>query len=64
MLCNITRLDDAKVSQIKAVEQKVGKTLLAYSCYNVSPADLSKDELAQISEAEQNLGVVLVAVKS
>lgn len=64
MLCNVTRLDDAKVQQIKAVEQKVGKTLLAYSCYNVSPADLSKDELAQISEAEQNLGVVLVAVKS
>lgn len=64
MLCNVTRLDDAKVSQIKAVEQEVGKTLLAYSCYNVAPADLNKDELLQISEAEKKLGMVLVAVKS
>jgi hypothetical protein len=64
MMCNVTRLDDAKVQQIKAVEQEVGKTLLAYSCYNVSPADLNKDELARISEAEQKLGVVLVAIKS
>lgn len=64
MLCNLTRLDDAKVQQIKAVEQEVGKTLLAYSCYNVAPADLNKDELLQISEAEKKLGMVLVAVKS
>lgn len=64
MLCNLTKLDDAKVQQIKAVEQKVGKTLLAYSCYNVAPADLNKDELSQISEAEQKLGVVLVAVRA
>jgi len=64
MLCNLTRLDETKVQQIKAVEQKVGKTLLAYSCYNVAPAELNKDELSQISEAEQKLGVVLVAVKA
>ena len=56
MLCNITKLDDAKVQELRAFEQKSGKTLTAYSCYNVSPADLSKDETAQISEAEKKLG--------
>lgn len=64
MLCNLSKLDDAKLQEIKTVEQKVGKTLLAYSCYNVAPADLSRDEISQITEAEKKLGVVLVAVKS
>jgi len=64
MLCNLSRLDDAKLQEIKNVEQKVGKTLLAYSCYNVAPADLSSDEMSLLTEAEKKLGVVLVAVKS
>ena len=64
MLCNLSKLDDAKLQEIKTVEQKVGKTLLAYSCYNVAPADLSRDEISQITEAEKKLGVVLVAVKA
>lgn len=64
MLCNLSKLDDAKLQEIKNVEQKVGKTLLAYSCYNVAPADLSRDEMSLITEAEKKLGVVLVAVKS
>jgi hypothetical protein len=64
MLCNLSKLDEAKLQEIRTVEQKVGKTLLAYSCYNVSPADLSGDEISQITEAEKKLGVVLVAVKT
>jgi hypothetical protein len=64
MLCNLSKLDDAKLQEIKTIEQKVGKTLLAYSCYNVAPADLSRDEISQITEAEKKLGVVLVAVKA
>jgi hypothetical protein len=64
MLCNLSKLDDAKLQEIKAVERKVGKTLLAYSCYNVAPADLDRDEISQITEAEKKLGVVLVAVKA
>ncbi|NJD54817.1 MAG: hypothetical protein FIA94_00225 [Nitrospirae bacterium] len=64
MLCNLSKLDDVKLQEIKNVEQKVGKTLLAYSCYNVAPADLSKDQISLIAEAEKKLGIVLVAVKA
>ena len=64
MLCNFSKLDEAKLQEIRTVEQKMGKTLLAYSCYNVSPANLSKDEIGQLTEAEKKLGVVLVAVKT
>jgi hypothetical protein len=64
MLCNLSKLDEAKLQEIRTVEQKVGKTLLAYNCYNVSPADLSSDEISQITEAEKKLGVVLIAVKT
>jgi hypothetical protein len=64
MLCNLSKLDEGKLREIRTVEQKVLKTLLAYICYNVSPADLSKDEISQIAEAEKKLGVVLVAVKT
>ncbi len=64
MLCNLSQLDETKLEEIRTVEQKVGKTLLAYSCYNVSPADVSKDEISQIAEAEKKLGVILVAVKT
>lgn len=64
MLCNLSSLDKGKIETIKSVEKKLGKTLLAYSCHSFTPADLSSNELAQISETEKKLGVVLVAVKS
>ena len=64
MLCNLSKLDEAKLQEVRTVEQKVGKTLLAYSCYNLSPADLSIDEITQLTEAEKKLGIVLVAVKA
>lgn len=64
MLCNLSRLDASKIETIKSVEQRLGKTLLAYNCYDVSPADLTKEEINQIAETERKLGVVLVAVKS
>lgn len=63
MLCGLSHLDEAKLEEIKSVEQKMGKTLLAYTCHDLGPEKLSDDEIAQIKEAEKNLGVVLVAVK-
>ena len=64
MLCSLSRLDDTKIKTIQSLEQKLGKPLLAYSCYSLAPADLTQDELKQITEAEQKLGLALVAVKS
>lgn len=64
MMCGLSRLDEGKLQAIQSMEQKLGKTLLAYTCHNIAPADLTGDELSQIAEMEKNLGVVLVAVKA
>jgi hypothetical protein len=64
MMCGLTRLDEGKLATIKSVEKNIGKTILAYECHDIKPAELSKDELAQLTETEKKLGVVLVAVKS
>lgn len=49
---------------IKALESRLGKTLLAFSELDqVQPDALSKDDLAAIQALEKQLGVVLVAVK-
>ncbi len=64
MMCALSRLDEGKLATIKSVEQKIGKTILAYNCHDIMPAELSKDEMAQLAETEKKLGVVLVAVKS
>ncbi len=64
MICNLSRLDEAKIEAVRAVERKMGKTLLAFSCRDISPADLTAEELNQIRETENKLGLVLIAVKA
>lgn len=64
MVCNLSRLDEAKIAAIRTMEKKIGKTLLAFSCHDISPADLSAEEINQIHEMEKKLGLVLVAVKA
>ncbi len=64
MICNLSRLDEAKIDAVRAVESKIGKTLLAFSCRDISPADLTAEELNQIREMENKLGLVLIAVKA
>jgi len=64
MLCSISKLDNEKLGSIQSTEKKIGKTLLAFSCHEVVPAELTETELAMVNEAEKKLGVVLVAVKS
>lgn len=63
MMCTISQLDSSKLDEIKSTEQKLGKTILAYSCYDSKPAELSDSELNELKNLEQKLGVVLVAVK-
>ncbi len=64
MLCALSKLDQDKIETIKSAEKKIGKTLLAFSCYEVAPEALTDEELAAIKEAERKLGIVLVAVKA
>ncbi len=64
MICNLSRLDEPKIEAVRAVERKIGKTLLAFSCRDISPADLTVEELNQIREMENKLGLVLIAVKA
>ncbi len=48
--------------QISALEQELGRTLLAFRCHNLKPSELSERELQKIKEVEANLGLSLVAV--
>ena len=64
MICGLSSLDSTKLETIRAMEQRIGKTLLAFTCHDIAPAELTEGELDQISEAERKLGLYLVAVKS
>jgi hypothetical protein len=63
MLCSLaTKVNDATIATINDLEKDLGKTLLAFQCHNLKPADLSDAELQRIKEVETKLGVSLVAV--
>ncbi len=64
MLCAFSKLDEKKIEAIKSTEKKIGKTLLAFSCYEAAPETLTAAELAAIKETERQLDIVLVAVKT
>ncbi|MCC6347949.1 MAG: hypothetical protein IT388_12235 [Nitrospirales bacterium] len=62
MMCTIPQLDGSKLKEVQSLEQKIGKTLVAYTCQDVAPAKLSDMEISQLKETEQKLGVLLVAL--
>ncbi len=53
-------LDDSKLECLQGLETKLGKVLVALEP-RPPLAGLSEAEIAEIKEAEQQLGVVLVA---
>lgn len=63
MLCTLANLDNEKVAAIQSLEKKLGKTIIAFSCRDISASPLKDDEIAQIRETEKKLGLALVAVK-
>lgn len=63
MLSSLSKLTDAQIAEIRALEQKLGKTILAFSKYDVVSDDLSKEELALLQGLEDKLGTMLVAVR-
>ena len=63
MLCSLdTQMTPETHKQISALEQELGRTLLAFRCHKLKPSELSEGELQKIKEVEANLGLSLVAV--
>ena len=86
MLCDIARnLADEKLERIKALENDLGLTIVAFSCRSLDPAreervralmeeygpqlqaepaEPDEAQLGRIREAEEALGLSLVAVRA
>jgi hypothetical protein len=63
MLCSIaTKLGEKELGEIKALEQEIGQTVLAFSCHEVGAAALDEGQLERLRQLEERLGVSLVAV--
>ena len=63
MLCSLsTKLGDKELAEIGALEEKLGVTMLAFSCYPIDPAPIDDRQLTSIKELEERLGISLVAV--
>jgi hypothetical protein len=64
MICSLSPLDQDKIDAVRAMEKKIGKTVLAFNCHEINPAELTKEDLDLITDTEKQLGLLLVAVKS
>ncbi len=63
MLCTMAKLNDRQLEEIRSLEKKIGKTVIAFSCSDINATQLKDAELAQIKQTERKLGLALVAVK-
>ncbi|MGD9384025.1 MAG: hypothetical protein PVH55_08225 [Desulfobacterales bacterium] len=63
MLCSYSNAASIDLEAIQSLEKDLGKTLLAFSCQDIKPAEIKDEELFRINELEKKLGVVLVAVE-
>lgn len=62
MICSLSNLENTTLEEIKALEAKMGKSLLAFSCHDLSASALNTDELKEVQALENKLGLSLVAV--
>jgi hypothetical protein len=63
MLSSLSKLTPQQLEEIRSLEQKLGKTLLSFSSYDVVSDELSGEELALLKGLEEKLGTMLVAVR-
>jgi len=63
MICSYAELDGEKLKALQALEKKLGKTVLAFSCSDVRADSLSDAELSELGNLEKRLGLALLAVK-
>lgn len=62
MICSLSTLNEKDLQEISRLEKEIHSPLLAFSCHNTQPAQLSEDKVLKIQELEKKLGVSLVAV--
>ncbi|MBA7583018.1 hypothetical protein ES708_24956 [subsurface metagenome] len=58
-----TNLEDTTLKDIRRLEKEIGYPILAFSFYDLQPAELDDRKLAKIQEYEKNKCVCLLAVK-
>ena len=63
MLCSYSKTESLDLEAIQGLEKDIGKTLLAFSCRDIKPAELKDKDLNKINNLEKKLGIVLVAVE-
>ena len=63
MMCSLSKLGSGDMEAIHALEQELGKPLLAFSCHAVDHAELTEEQLSKVKSLESKLGMALVAVK-
>jgi hypothetical protein len=62
MLCSLSSLETEKIDAIQNLEKELGKTVLAFSCHDIKPAQLSAADLEKIQDLEKKLSLSIVAV--
>ena len=62
MLCSLSSLETTSLDTVKTLEQEIGRTVLAFSCHSLAPAELTDQQLRRLQEVERELGVALVAL--
>ena len=63
MLYACTDMENEQLGALQALEQEIGKTLIALTPIESDPAAVADPELDKIKALEERLGVVLVAVE-
>ncbi len=58
-----TNLADTTLKDIQLLEKEIGYPILAFSFYDLQPAELDGRKLAKIQEYEKNKCICLLAVK-
>ena len=63
MLYPIASLDAEKISAIQALEKELGSPIVALSEVDAGNAELSDDKLKKLQQLEEELDLVLLAVR-
>jgi hypothetical protein len=63
MLYPLATLEADKLNAVRALEQEIGRPVVALAAVEAETANLPKDDLKKLQALEDELDVVLVAVR-
>ncbi|MEF8824017.1 MAG: hypothetical protein V5B78_02430 [Desulfohalobiaceae bacterium] len=63
MVCTLSNLNEEQIREIRNLENELGRPLLAFSCFDLQPAQLDAETVQRIQRLERELGVALLAVQ-